>query len=197
MKSYCRASLYKELSINSYLGSEVSGIPMQHKSWRAYSILGDPRKSKFNHVEVYVSHKPKLPKLENMQLSFMLLLFPTTSGPLLRHRPRLSFRALHNFRNPCLSLNFCFVVIYFLPGDLFKLNHSRGCSLQILRGRLQIPPKGCLQIPEVPLNSIRFSITSWGFPVQRTMQGQMTPSHLRVWLFFQMKPGTKQKTSIF
>lgn len=133
---------------------------MQHKSWRAYSILGDPRKNKFNHVEIYASRKPKLPKLEYMQLSFMLLLIPTTSGTLLRHRPRLSFRALHNFRNPCLSLKFCFVVIYFLPGDLFKLNHCRVCSLQIPRGRLQIPPKGCLQIPKVPLNSMRFSITS-------------------------------------
>lgn len=43
---------------------------MQRRSWRAYSIVGNPKKSKFDHA----SRKPKLPKLENMQFSFHALI---------------------------------------------------------------------------------------------------------------------------
>ena len=116
---YCDS--VKKLSFRFLLEIFVSGLfnfwkgnfgtLLQHRSWRAYLIVGNPWNNKFNHVEGCGICEPKLPKLKTCNFPFMLLLIPTTSEPLVRHRPRLSFRVLQNFRYPVRARNFRFGVI--------------------------------------------------------------------------------------
>ena len=86
---------------------------MQHRSWRAYSIAGNPRNSNFNHVEGCASRKPKLPKLENMQFSFHDLIDSDHFRASCETKATVEFSRVAKFSLPRLSYyrHFCFGVI--------------------------------------------------------------------------------------